>query len=98
MHFRLEQIADNQLQLRIIDEYDDIEGIEDLEQYYLELTPDGAGRWRGDAVTTEWNAETGGYDEMGREPFVVILSQDGQQIIIGPPESEGSVARRVSGP
>lgn len=96
--FRILQEPDGRLRVRWVDEYSDIEGIEDLEQYYLELEPDGPGRWVGEAVTTSWDPDTGETTEDGREPVVLILSDGDQQLLIGPPASEGIVARRVAGP
>ena len=95
--FRILQEPDGRLRVRWVDEYSDIEGIEDLEQYYLELQPDGPGRWVGDAVTMTWDPDTGETTEDAREPVVLILSDSDQQLLIGPPDSEGIVARRVNG-
>lgn len=96
--FRLQLELDGLLRVRMVDEYVDIEGIEDVERTYLELDADGQGRWSGSAVFTEWVMETDELIEIGREPIVIILLSDGQEVLIGPPESEGFIARRVSGP
>ena len=96
--FRILQEPDGRLRVRWVDEYTDIEGIEDLERYYLELQPDGPRRWLGEAITVYWNPETDQITEEGREPIVLILSDDNQQLLIGPPDSEGFIARRVVGP
>ena len=96
--FRILQEPDGRLRVRWVDEYSDIEGIEDLEQYYLEVQPDGPGRWVGEAITFTWDPDTGETTEDGREPVVLILSDGDQQLLIGPPDSEGIVARRVTGP
>ena len=96
--FRVSLEPDGRLRVRWVDEYSDIEGIEDLEQYYLELQPDGPGRWVGDAITVTWDPDTGEAIEDGREPVVLILSDGDQQLLIGPPDSEGIIARRVAGP
>jgi hypothetical protein len=96
--FRILQEPDGRLRVRWVDEYSDIEGIEDLERYYLELQPDGPGRWVGDAVTVTWDPDTGETTEDAREPVVLILSDGDQQLLIGPPNSEGIIARRVAGP
>jgi hypothetical protein len=93
--FRLQLEPDGRLRLRLVDEYIDIEGIEDLDRFYLELEPEGARRWVGDAVNVEWDPETDEITEWSREPVVILLSDDGEEMLLGPPESEGVVARRV---
>jgi len=93
--FRLQLEPDGRLRLRMVDEYIDVEGIEDLERFYLELEPEGTRRWVGEAVNVEWDPETDEFTEWSREPVVVLLSADGEEMILGPPESEGVVARRV---
>lgn len=96
--FRILQEPDGRLRVRWVDEYTDIEGIEDLERFYLEIEPQGEGRWAGEAISVSWDPETGKTTEEGCEPVVLILSDNGQQLLIGPPDSEGVAARRVDGP
>ncbi len=93
--FRMQLEPDGRLRVRMMDEYADIEGIEDLERFYLELQQAGAGRWEGHAVTVDWDPETDETTEGSRNPVVLLLSDDGDEMILGPPDSEGVIARRV---
>lgn len=93
--FRIQLEPDDRLRVRMVDEHTDIEGIEDLERYYLDLQQAGAGRWEGHTVTVDWDPETDETTEWSRNPVVVLLSDDGDEMIIGPPDSEGLIARRV---
>ncbi len=95
--FRILWETERGLRVRWLDEFSDIEGIEDLERFYLELENQGGGRWTGVAVSVYWDPETDQVTEEGREPVVLILSDGDQQLLIGPPESEGFIARRVDG-
>lgn len=95
--FRILWEPEQGLRVRWLDEFSDIEGIEDLERFYLELENEGGGRWTGVAVSVYWDPETDQATEEGREPVVLILSDGDQQLLIGPPESEGFIARRVDG-
>lgn len=96
LRFRLLAEPDGRLRIRTQDEYADTQGIEDLERFYLELEPDGPRRWAGHAVAADGDPETDETTEGSRDPVVVLLSEDGNEMLMGPPQSEGFVARRVA--
>ncbi len=93
--FQLQLEADGRMRLRLIDEYTDRSGIEELERFYLELRSDGPRRWQGDLVHVDWDPEAGETTEWDREPIVILLSADGDEMLLGPPASDAFVARRV---
>jgi len=88
--FRLSLEPDGRLRVRIGDETD----LEDTE-LYLELEQEGPRGWGGYAVVFEWDSETYEMTEWDREPIVVLLSDDEDEMRMELPYGEGSIARRV---
>lgn len=81
--------------LRAVQHYLCLTEGEDEDRFYLELDADGEGRWTGDFVHEGWDALEDETEEWDREPVVVELSADGQEMTwFSPGEEERMVHQR----
>lgn len=95
LRFRLQLEPDGRL--RAVQHYLCLTEGEGEDRYYLELDADGEGGWTGDFISEYWDAWADETEEWDREPIVVELSGDGQEMTwFSPGDDEQMVHQRDS--